>query len=78
VATPPRLAPFLAQWDYMLGVLLERLAGLTDGARFMTKGLAAGRSGLDQMTDADLDTVGRAAQRSVAQGSVGKVGAPTS
>lgn len=27
---PPRLAPFLAQWDYMMGVLLERLAGLTD------------------------------------------------
>jgi hypothetical protein len=27
---PPRLAPFLAQWDYMVGVLTERLAGLTD------------------------------------------------
>ncbi len=27
---PARLAPFLAQWDYMLGVLDERLAGITD------------------------------------------------
>ena len=138
MATPPRLAPFLAQWDYMLGVLLERLEGLTDeeflwepadevwtvrlvdgratpdvevwpatgeaapprtlvwtidhlgvggferadylvgshsldskdlrwpliaaeGVRFMTEGLAAWRSGLDQMTDVDLDTVGRSA-----------------
>jgi hypothetical protein len=138
VAAPPRLAPFLAQWDYMLGVLLERLEGLTDdeflwepaeevwtvrlvdgratpdvevwpptgaaapprtlvwtidhlgvggferadylvgshslkradfvwplaaaeGVRFMTEGLAAWRSGLDEMTDADLDTVGRSA-----------------
>ena len=26
--TPPRLAPFLAQWDYVSGVLVERLAGL--------------------------------------------------
>ena len=26
----PRLAPFLAQWDYMEGQVLERLAGLTD------------------------------------------------
>jgi len=29
-APPPRLAPFLAQWDYIEGVLLERLEGLTD------------------------------------------------
>src|SRR5262245_24730536 len=28
--TPPRLAPFLAQWDYIVEVLSERLAGLTD------------------------------------------------
>jgi hypothetical protein len=28
--TPPRLAPFLAQWDYIVGVLSERLEGLTD------------------------------------------------
>ena len=27
---PARLAPFLAQWDYMVEVLTERLAGLTD------------------------------------------------
>jgi hypothetical protein len=27
---PARLAPFLAQWDYVVGVLTERLAGLTD------------------------------------------------
>ncbi len=27
---PPRLAPFLAQWDYIVEVLDERLAGLTD------------------------------------------------
>jgi hypothetical protein len=27
---PPRLAPFLAQWDYMSGQLLERLEGLGD------------------------------------------------
>jgi hypothetical protein len=27
---PARLAPFLAQWDYVVGVLNERLAGLTD------------------------------------------------
>ena len=26
----PRLAPFLAQWDYMQGQLLARLSGLTD------------------------------------------------
>ncbi len=29
-SVPARLAPFLAQWDYMQGVLYERLAGLTD------------------------------------------------
>lgn len=28
---PTRLAPFLAQWDYAAGQLLERLQGLTDG-----------------------------------------------
>jgi hypothetical protein len=27
---PPRLAPFLAQWDYIVEALDERLAGLTD------------------------------------------------
>lgn len=27
---PARLAPFLAQWDYMAEILLERLDGLTD------------------------------------------------
>lgn len=27
---PPRLAPFLAQWDYMSEQLLDRLDGLTD------------------------------------------------
>lgn len=27
---PGRLAPFLAQWDYLTGVLFERLQGLTD------------------------------------------------
>ena len=27
---PPRLAPFLAQWDYMSGQVLARLDGLTD------------------------------------------------
>jgi hypothetical protein len=27
---PPRLAPFLAQWDYMTGVLAQRLDGLSD------------------------------------------------
>jgi DinB family protein len=27
---PPRLAPFLAQWDWMSGQLLARLEGLTD------------------------------------------------
>jgi len=27
---PGRLAPFLAQWDYITGVLFERLEGLTD------------------------------------------------
>ncbi len=27
---PPRLAPFLAQWDYMAAQLLGRLTGLTD------------------------------------------------
>jgi hypothetical protein len=29
---PPRLAPFLAQWDYVVEVLTERVAGLTDEA----------------------------------------------
>jgi hypothetical protein len=29
-AVPGRLAPFLAQWDYVVGVLTDRLAGLTD------------------------------------------------
>lgn len=29
-ATPARLAPFLAQWDYIAGVLFERLEGLSD------------------------------------------------
>ena len=28
--TPPRLAPFLAQWDYITDVLFDRLQGLTD------------------------------------------------
>jgi hypothetical protein len=136
--TPARLAPFLAQWDYVADILLERLEGLTDdeyfwqpapdvwtirwidgravsdsevwapvaaqtpprtlawsishlgwgsltradylvgehrltdddivwpmtaaeGVAFMRDGLAAWRTGLDQMTDADLDTVGRSA-----------------
>jgi hypothetical protein len=137
-AVPTRLAPFLAQWDYMRGVLLERLEGLTDeefvwepvkqmlsvrlvdgrpkpdafgmepsgavapprtlawsighlgvgcweradylvgehklqpgeltwpmtaaeGVTLMVDGLSRWRNGLDQMTDADLDTVGRSA-----------------
>jgi hypothetical protein len=29
-AIPARLAPFLAQWDYIQGVLFERLEGLSD------------------------------------------------
>jgi hypothetical protein len=29
-AVPARLAPFLAQWDYIVEVLTERLQGLTD------------------------------------------------
>jgi hypothetical protein len=29
-ATPARLRPFLEQWDYIAGVLFERLDGLTD------------------------------------------------
>ncbi|HEV8545256.1 MAG TPA: DinB family protein [Candidatus Limnocylindrales bacterium] len=138
-AVPPRLAPFLAQWDYIVEVLLERLEGLTDaeylwepaprvwtvrevdgravpdaevwaptgaagtpprtlawsighlgagsltradylvgshslkngdltwpmtadaGVTFMRDGLTAWRTGLGQMTDTDLDTVGRSA-----------------
>jgi hypothetical protein len=139
-AIPGRLAPFLAQWDYIVEVLTDRLAGLTDeeflwepaaecwtvregpdgrpvpdveswaptgdagspprtlawsidhlgagaferadylvgshslqpgdltwpmtadaGVRFMLDGLAAWRDGLAQMTDEDLDTVGRSA-----------------
>jgi hypothetical protein len=137
--TPPRLAPFLAQWDYVTDVLIERLSGLTDeeflwrpaetvwtvrptmdgrprpdaevwpptaeaapprtlawsidhlgagsytradylvgehrlkdedlswpltatgGIEFMKGGLDAWRNGLAQMTDEDLDTVGRSA-----------------
>jgi hypothetical protein len=136
---PSRLAPFLAQWDYVTGVLFERLDGLTDeeylwepapstwtvrqgpdgrpvpdveawapnadaapprtiawsvghlgtgvferadylvgshslksgdlewprsaeaGIAAMRKGLDAWRNGLEQMTDEDLDTVGRSA-----------------
>jgi len=137
---PGRLAPFLSQWDYIVEVLTERLAGLTDeellwepapgawtvrlgpdgrptpdveswaptgeagsplrtlawsighlgagsaeradylvgshslkrgdltwpmtadeGVRFMLDGLAGWRNGLAQMTDEDLDTVGRSA-----------------
>lgn len=134
----PRLAPFLAMWDYIVGVLDERLEGLTDeeylwepapnvltvrrdgggsrpdafglpptgevepprtiawllghlgggmrlradylvgthrlteadlpwpvsaaeGVAFMREGLRAWRDGLDQMTDEDLDMVGRSA-----------------
>ena len=139
-AAPDRLRPFLAQWDYMVGVLEERLAGLTDdeflwepaadvwtvrpgpdgrpvpdaegwapdgsagtpprtlawsidhlgagtleradylvgshtlqsgdvgwpltaaeGVALLFRGLAAWRDGLGQMTDEDLDTVGRSA-----------------
>jgi len=137
-SAPARLAPFLAQWDYMQGVLDERLGGLTDeeylwqpvermlsvrmvdgrptpdafgmepsgaealprtiawsvghlgdgswhradylvgehklqpgdltwpmtaaeGIAFMKDGLSRWRNGLDQMTDEDLDTVGRSA-----------------
>jgi hypothetical protein len=29
-AVPGRLAPFLAQWDYVVEVLTDRLTGLTD------------------------------------------------
>lgn len=135
---PSRLAPFLAQWDYIVGVLLERLEELDDeeflwrpaenvltvrpvnggskpdaqglpptgevepprtlawllghlgagsylranylvgdhnmteadltwpltadeGIEFMESGLGAWRDGLAQMTDEDLDTVGRSA-----------------
>ena len=136
---PPRLAPFLAQWDYVTEVLFQRLEGLTDeeylwepaanvwtvregsdgrpvpdveawdptaaaapprtiawsvghlgagvyeradylvgshsvkggdlewprtadaGLAVLRKGLDAWRNGLEQMTDADLDTVGRSA-----------------
>jgi hypothetical protein len=136
---PPRLAPFLAQWDYMRDQLLARLEGLTDeelmwepaatvltvhraedgmarpdqhglpptpdaqpprtlawsighlgavslvradwlvgshslddadvawpttaddAVALLHRGLAAWREGLDSMTDADLDTVGRSA-----------------
>lgn len=135
---PPRLAPFLAQWDYFQGVLYERLQGLTDeeylwrpvermltvrevdgrphpdqqgqaptgdpdlprtiawsvghlgsgtweradylvgehrlqegdltwpmtadeGVALLKEGLRRWRTGLDQMTDTDLDTVGRSA-----------------
>ncbi|MFL5681185.1 MAG: DinB family protein [Chloroflexota bacterium] len=138
MTTPPRLAPFLAQWDYIVEVLTERLKGLSDeeflwepaanvwtvrnvdgrpvpdveawpptgeaapprtlawsidhlgagsftradylvgphtmqnddltwpmtaadGVKFMLEGLAAWRNGLDQITDEDLDTVGRSA-----------------
>ena len=140
MTTPPRLAPFLAQWDYIVEVTTDRLAGLTDeeylwepaprvwtvrsgpdgrpkpdteswaptgdagapprtlawsighlgasvyeradylvgshslkegdltwpmsadeGVAFMQRGLSAWRNGLDQMTDEDLDTVGRSA-----------------
>jgi hypothetical protein len=134
----PRLAPFLAMWDYIVEVLTERLSGLGDeeflwepagrvltvrrdgdgsrpdlsalpptgevepprtlawllghlgagsllranylvgdhrlgeadltwpltaneGIAFMSGGLRAWREGLDQMTDEDLDTVGRSA-----------------
>ena len=138
--TPRRLAPFLAQWDYIVDVTTERLAGLTDeeylweaaptawsvrrgpdgratpdaetwaptgesgtpprtlawsighlgagvaeradylvgshslqpgdlvwpmtaaeGVAFMSSGLSAWRNGLGEMTDEDLDTVGRSA-----------------
>lgn len=136
--TPGRLAPFLAQWDYMAGVLFERLEGLgdeeylwepapqmlsvrmvdgrpkpdaygmepsgvvaaprtlawsighlgagaweradylvgdhslqpgdlvwpmtaTEGIAFMKEGLGRWRGGLEQMSDIDLDTVGRSA-----------------
>ena len=136
---PPRLGPFLAQWDYVAGALFERLDGLTDeeylwepapttwtvrqgpdgrpvpdveawapnadaapprtiawsvghlgtgvleradylvgshslkggdlewprgaeaGIAAMRKGLDAWRNGLEEMTDEDLDTVGRSA-----------------
>jgi hypothetical protein len=136
---PPRLAPFLAQWDYMSEQLVRRLEGLgdaeflwepatpcwtvrrrtdgrsrpdeaiwevdavvtpprtiawsvdhlgwgcllradylvgshtmgeedldwpmsaTEGVEFMRRGLDAWRSALDQVTDEDLDTVGRSA-----------------
>lgn len=138
--SPPRLAPFLAQWDYVVDILFTRLEGLTDDAllwepapstwtvkskgatgtepsspsnwwapvadaepprtiawslghlgsgaliradwlvgshsmtegpdwpitsaeavEFARSGLASWRDGLDQMSDADLDTVGRSA-----------------
>jgi hypothetical protein len=135
---PPRLKPFLAQWDYVVETLFDRMAGLTDaeylwepadevwtvrlvdgrprpdvetwpadasaapprtlawtlghlgdgaatradwlvgshslqdgdltwpmqasdGLAFARRGLDAWRDGLAQMTDADLDTVGRSA-----------------
>jgi hypothetical protein len=137
-AIPPRLAPFLQQWDYIVEVLTARLEGLTDaeflwepaptvwtvrpgeprpvpdtefwppdggsapprtlawsidhlgagmtlradylvgtramthedvtwpltaaeGVAFMQDGLSRWRTGLDEMTDEDLDTVGRSA-----------------
>jgi hypothetical protein len=38
---PARLAPFLAQWDYVTGVLFERLEGLTDDALLWEPGREA-------------------------------------
>lgn len=53
--------------DYLVGGHAMRAEDLTwpmtaaEGIAFMTSGLAAWRNGLEQMTDADLDTVGRSA-----------------
>jgi hypothetical protein len=40
-STPARLAPFLAQWDYMVEVLDDRLAGLGDAEYLWQPGDAA-------------------------------------
>lgn len=80
-SAPPRLAPFLAQWDYFTGVLFERLKGMTDEEylwqpveRMLSVRFVDGRPTPDQH---GLDPTGDEAPPRTIAWSVGHLGAGT-
>jgi hypothetical protein len=78
---PPRLAPFLAQWDYFSGVLFDRLEGLTDeeflwepAGDVLTVRMVAGRPTPDAL---GMEPSGAVAPPRTIAWSVGHLGAGT-